>query len=150
MKLVYIKTNEENKIVRCDTNKISDSVCVEVEDDMTGDKLFSSFYIDGQVKFDADDYASRVAKRQKQIATAKQKKIAMEKLESIEMKHRLASLSDEDAVSVMSLFPSWDKAASYQKGERVVYADNLYRVLNNTNGNSLTPDKETSLYSVIQ
>lgn len=150
MKTVYVKLNEQNKIVRCDTNDIYGHVRVDVDDDMTGDKLMSSFYIDGQIKFDADDYAKRVAKRREQMNAAKQRKLDEEKLKNIEMKYRLASLSDEDAMSVMSLFPSWDKDAKYQKDERVVYSDNLYRVLNDTNGNSSTPDKNKSFYSVIR
>ena len=149
MKIIYVKLNEQNKVVRCDTNDIDGCIEVEVEDDMNGDKLFSSFYIDGQIKFDADDYTRRVVKREEKMAAAKQRKLDEEKLKNIEMRYRLAALSDEEALSVMSLFPSWNKDEAYHSGERLVYDNKLYKLMNDTNGNNLPPDKNASLYSVI-
>ena len=55
------------------------------------------------------------------IERAKQLRLAIQ--------FQAAALPDEQAAQVPAVFPLWDAGASYQKGDRVQYADLLYKCL---------------------
>lgn len=58
-----------------------------------------------------------------------------------------ASLSDEDALSGIELFPLWAVGQTYTIGERVRYGEKLYKVLlDHTSQADWTPDIAVSLY----
>ena len=64
------------------------------------------------------------------IERAKQLRLAVQ--------FQAAALPDEQAAQVPAVFPLWDAGASYQEGDRVQYADLLYKCL--------TPDTASSLW----
>ena len=60
------------------------------------------------------------------------------------------SLSDEDAIEAVNLFPNWIKDKSYTKDERVKYNDILYKCLiSHTSQVSWTPDNSPSLWAKV-
>ena len=60
------------------------------------------------------------------------------------------SLSDEDAIEAVNLFPNWIKDKSYIKDERVKYNDILYKCLiSHTSQVSWTPDNSPSLWARV-
>lgn len=60
------------------------------------------------------------------------------------------SLSDEDAIEAVNLFPNWIKDKSYTKDERVKYNDILYKCLiSHTSQVSWTPDNSPSLWTRV-
>ena len=60
------------------------------------------------------------------------------------------SLSDEDAIEAVNLFPNWIKDKSYIKDERVKYNDILYKCLiSHTSQVSWTPENSPSLWARV-
>ena len=73
------------------------------------------------------------------IERAKQLRLAVQ--------FQAAALPDEQAAQVPTVFPLWDAGASYQEGDRVQYADLLYKCLTgHTAQESWTPDVAPSLW----
>lgn len=61
-----------------------------------------------------------------------------------------ASLSDEDALEGVELFPVWADGIDYIIGDRVRYGEYLYKVLqNHTSHSAYTPDITVSLYARV-
>ena len=61
-----------------------------------------------------------------------------------------ASLSDEDALSAIELYPSWRTATSYTVDERIRYDSTLYRcVQSHTSQDDWTPDVVPALWTVV-
>lgn len=60
------------------------------------------------------------------------------------------SLSDEDALEAINLFPSWVSAKSYVKDERVLYEGTLYKCLQaHTSQDGWTPTAAPSLWAKV-
>ena len=60
------------------------------------------------------------------------------------------SLSDEDALEAINLFPSWVSAKSYVKDERVIYEGTLYKCLQaHTSQDGWTPTAAPSLWAKV-
>lgn len=60
------------------------------------------------------------------------------------------SLSDEDALEAVELFPAWATGVSYTADERVSYADKLYRcVQSHTSQADWTPDATPALWTEV-
>lgn len=60
------------------------------------------------------------------------------------------SLTDEDALEAVELFPAWATDTSYTADERVSYADKLYRcVQSHTSQADWTPDATPALWTEI-
>lgn len=60
------------------------------------------------------------------------------------------SLSDEDALEAVNLFPSWKSAKSYIKDERVTFEGTLYKCLQaHTSQESWTPIATPSLWAKV-
>lgn len=60
------------------------------------------------------------------------------------------SLSDEDAIEAVNLFPNWANNKAYTKDERVKYNDILYKCLiSHTSQVSWTPDNSPSLWTRV-
>lgn len=58
-----------------------------------------------------------------------------------------ASLSDEEALTGVELFPHWSDSADYVVGDRVSYEGTLYKCLTaHTSQESWTPDASPSLW----
>ena len=61
-----------------------------------------------------------------------------------------ASLSDEDALEAVQLFPVWNSAATYSVGDRVRYGDVLYSCLTaHTAQETWTPTDAPSLWAKV-
>ena len=57
---------------------------------------------------------------------------------------------DEQAAQVPAVFPAWDAAGTYEAGDRVRYADVLYKCLTgHTAQESWTPDVSPSLWAKV-
>ena len=60
------------------------------------------------------------------------------------------SLSDEDAIEAVNLFPNWANNKAYTKDERVKYNDILYKCLiSHTAQANWTPDNSPSLWTKV-
>ena len=58
--------------------------------------------------------------------------------------------TDEQAVEVQSIYPDWKSDVDYEVGERVLYEDNLYKVLTAHKSQSdWTPDVAVSLFAKV-
>ncbi len=61
-----------------------------------------------------------------------------------------ASLTDEEALTGIELFPKWSESASYQTGDRVRYEGTLYRCLqSHTAQPTWTPTDAPSLWTEV-
>ncbi len=79
--------------------------------------------------------------------TRKEKALNFRKVTQTE----LNSISDEDAVTMLNMFPTWSsKSVDYYTGDRVVYSDILYKVLqSHTSQATWTSDVAPSLFEVV-
>ena len=60
------------------------------------------------------------------------------------------SAADEQALKASALYPKWKVSTDYQKGERVLYDDILYKVLtDHTSQADWTPDAAPSLFAKV-
>lgn len=60
------------------------------------------------------------------------------------------NLSDEDALSAVELFPSWEVGKSYSQNDRVLYNGKLYKVnQSHTSQADWTPDKTPALFTEV-
>ena len=60
------------------------------------------------------------------------------------------SVTDEQALAVVALYPEWKADVNYSAGQRLVYADVLYKVLQeHTSQADWTPDAATSLFAKV-
>lgn len=60
------------------------------------------------------------------------------------------SATDEQALKVSALYPKWKVGTAYQKDERVLYNDILYKVLtDHTSQADWTPDAAPSLFTKV-
>ena len=68
-----------------------------------------------------------------------------------DMMHKAAnSLTDEDALEAVELFPVWKSGTEYQINERIRYRDKLYRVVQaHTSQEDWTPDITPALYTEV-
>jgi hypothetical protein len=58
--------------------------------------------------------------------------------------------TDEQALEVQSLYPSWKEAVAYVLGDRVIYNDVLYKVITaHTSQVDWAPDVATSLFAKV-
>ena len=61
-----------------------------------------------------------------------------------------ASLSDNDAVNAVALFPAWAAGIAVTAGERYQYADKLYKVVQaHTTQEDWTPDVTPAMWAVV-
>ena len=66
------------------------------------------------------------------------------------VKEVLVLLTDEQALQVVDLHPLWETGKSYLIGDRVCYADILYKALqNHTSQEDWTPDISVSLWAKV-
>ena len=60
------------------------------------------------------------------------------------------SLSDEDALEAVELFPLWAVGIAYEADQRIRYGDKLYRVVQaHTSQDSWTPDITPALWTEV-
>lgn len=60
------------------------------------------------------------------------------------------SATDEQALKASALYPKWKVGTDYQKDERVLYDDILYKVLtDHTSQTDWTPDAASSLFAKV-
>ena len=60
------------------------------------------------------------------------------------------SLSDEDAIEAVNLFPSWNDNEAYEVGQRVQYNGTLYKCLQaHTSQSAWTPTDAPSLWAKV-
>lgn len=61
-----------------------------------------------------------------------------------------ASLSDEDAIGCVELFPAWEADAAYTVDERIRYGGKLYRCVQaHTSQSDWTPDATPALWTEV-
>ena len=66
------------------------------------------------------------------------------------MEKASASLSDEDALEAVELFPSWEADTEYAADQRVRYGGKLYRcVQDHTSQTGWEPDKTPALWTEV-
>lgn len=59
-------------------------------------------------------------------------------------------ITDEQALTVPVLYPTWTEGVEYKAGERVMYNDTMYRVLTaHTSQGDWTPDVAVSLFAKV-
>ena len=65
--------------------------------------------------------------------------------------HKAAiSLSDEDALEAVELFPAWKDATAYALDDRIRYGDKLYKCVQaHTSQADWTPDKTPALWTEV-
>lgn len=60
------------------------------------------------------------------------------------------SLSDEDALEAVELYPAWKSGTAYTVDERIRYGQTLYRCVQaHTSQDDWTPDKTPALWTVV-
>lgn len=105
------------------------------------------FYISGDKLMYSAELSESKKLAQKEL---EDKKKAEEMLENLKTKELLDSLSDENAVLVMALFPAWKTKTKYKVGDRLRYKDGFYKVLqDHTSQEDWIPDTASSLYVMI-
>lgn len=87
------------------------------------------------------------------ITTAEEERDAIE-AEHAEMKESvnliLPVLDDKTALSVKSLYPEWEISKAYNNGERIVFDNALYKIIqDHTSQADWTPDVTPALYTEI-
>lgn len=121
---VYIKIDENNKIISCDTNKFGNLISVDIDEELFNSmKILSCSYIDGQVIYNKDS-------RNKQLKAAEQARKYQEslaKFNEINMRSALTLLSDADAYEVRYLYDPWEPDTDYEVGDRRLNGDILYK-----------------------
>lgn len=71
-------------------------------------------------------------------------------LPSLHARFSLATLSDEQALQVVNLFPVWSADGKYKKGEKYTYNGILYRCLQDHDGQATwTPEDAPSLWTKV-
>lgn len=151
MKTMYVKLDEQNKVVRCDTNNIEGFVRVEMKDGLTFDKMMSCFYQDGELVFDEQHYKNRVKLRNEKSLLFKKRIEDENTLRKIEMKNRLSQLTDDEARQVSSLFDCYEKNACYNTGDRFLYDGVLYKANTDIDkNNTQLPSPTCDLYTIVQ
>lgn len=123
MKL-YIKIDENNKILTCDTNPLGDLIEVEIDEELfNSGKILNCYYRDGEVVFDENDF-----NEQNNLILERNKiNDARAKLDEIMLKNTLTTLDDTDAYEVRYLYDKWEPDKDYITGDRKRYGDNLYK-----------------------
>ena len=60
------------------------------------------------------------------------------------------SLTDEDAIQAVELYPAWEVGVAYAVDERIRYGEKLYRVVQaHTSQADWTPDKVPALFTEV-
>ena len=60
------------------------------------------------------------------------------------------SLTDEDALEAVELFPAWEENTAYTVGERIRYNSTLYRCVQaHTSQSDWTPDQTPALWTAV-
>ena len=61
-----------------------------------------------------------------------------------------ANLTDEDALTAVELFPTWESGKSYEANDRVLYNGKLYKVVQaHTSQADWTPDATPALFTEV-
>lgn len=77
---------------------------------------------------------------------SRQKALALRRL----IEKAAISLSDEDAIGCVELFPAWEADAAYTAGERIRYGGKLYRCVQaHTSQADWTPDATPALWTEV-
>lgn len=120
----YIKIDENNKIISCDTNKFGNLISVDIDEELFDSmKILSCSYIDGQVVYDEDNYNEQLEAAEK----AKKYQESLAKFNEINMRSTLTLLSDTDAYGVRYLYDPWEPNTDYVVGDRRLNGDILYK-----------------------
>lgn len=131
MGTIYVRTNEQGKIVHSDTNPIEDSIQIEIEDELLEDiKILYCTYKDGQVTFDEEAYNKE--QNQNEAVQAQETMLETMMLKSSRAMF-LSELPDEEAVKIPLMYDSWSMyiGRSLKAGARVEHNGLLYKVIQN-------------------
>ena len=144
---VYIKIDEKNKIIACDTNQFGEYIEVEVDEELfDSGKILNCYYQNGEVVFNDDEYNEQL----KQYEKNKKIDEAKVKMEQIVLQSALASLDDVVAYEVRYLYDKWQPNTKYKVGDRRRYEDNLYKCKQaHTSQAEYTPDMIPALWDII-
>lgn len=139
-------------------------IAVDETGSVTGLATFPSGEAAWEIEYDAVDidgffveagmlkYSGELAERKKTEKAEEQAvKQAEEQLESLRRLEILASLDDDHALAVKVLFPKWKAGRHYKTGERILYQDRLYKVLQEHDSQETwTPADAHSLFKEIE
>lgn len=132
----YIKIDENNKIISCDTNKFGNLISVDVDEELFYSmKILSCSYIDGQVVYNEDDHNEQLEAAEK----AKKYQESLAKFNEINMRSALTLLSDENAYEVRYLYDPWEPDTDYDVGDRRLNGDVLYKCKQNHTSQKIYP-----------
>lgn len=150
MGTIYIRTNEQGKIVHSDTNPIEASIQIEIEDELLEDiKILYCTYKDGRVTFDEEAYNKE--QNQNEAIKAQETMLKTMMLKSSRAMF-LSELPDEDAYTMRYLYDEWQPKIKYLVGDRRRYGDNLYKCKQehtSEKGPNRTPDYLPALWDLI-
>lgn len=147
---VYIRVDENGKIISCDTNDIGGTIPVEIDEELfNSTKILHCYYTDGEVVFNEKSYEEEYNAVEEQKSIDKARK----KIEDIQFNNTLCSLDDAVAYEVKCLYPKWmGDSVTYRQGDRVLFEDNLYKCKQthtSENGIFRTPDRLPALWDLI-
>ena len=145
--IVYIKIDDTNKIIECDTNNFDGYIEIEIDEELfNSGKILNCYYHDGEVVFDEVDYNDL----QNQFDERKKISEAKARLEQIMLDNTLLSLDDKTAREVRYLFDKWEPDKDYITGDRKRYDDNLYKCKQDHKSQAqFTPDLIPALWDII-
>ena len=133
------------------TNDIQDEVILD-DDAINFSKLEGYVAYSGEdsknhLKFDEGKYNKYLEKQKKEQIINEGKKLQGE-LQQMDI---LNNATDEQAYIMRYLYPEWSAdSVTYNKGDRIIYLDKFYKVLqNHTSQADWTPDTASSLYVEI-
>ena len=132
----YIKIDENNKIISCDTNKFGNLISVDIDEELFYSiKILSCSYIDGQVVYNEDSHNEQLEAAEK----AKKYQESLAKFNEINMRSALTLLSDENAYEVRYLYDPWEPDTDYDVGDRRLNGDVLYKCKQNHTSQAIYP-----------
>ncbi len=141
---VNIKTKEIQGYTEYCDGEIYVDDCILIEVDRIPSNWYYYMYIDGKFIF------SEKMKKEQELAEIKQKEKENGELliNKILQDNILQDATDYEAYGMKYLYPEWNKNhVKYAKGERVIYNNNLYRVLvDHISKDSTVPDVNNELF----
>lgn len=132
----YIKIDENNKIIGCDTNKFGNLISVDVDEELfDSTKILNCSYIDGQIVCNEDNHNEQLEAAE----NAKKYQESLAKFNEINMINALTLLSDADAYEVRYLYDPWEPDTDYVVGDRRLNGDILYKCKQNHTSQLIYP-----------
>lgn len=144
---VYIEVDENNRIIRADSNNYGDLIEIEVDEDLFySTKILNCKYQNSEVVLDEEEYNEQ----QKENEESKKIIEARATFENIMLQSTLMTLDDTEAYKVRYLYDKWEHNKDYKDNDRRRYGDNLYKCKqDHTSQEQYTPDLIPAIWDII-